>query len=262
MKLSISNIAWPGEQDEAVYELMKQYGFIGLEIAPTRWFAQNPYEHIQEARKEYEYLNQKYGLQISSMQSIWYGKSENIWNNEEDREKLERYTKEAVDFAEAIGCRNLVFGCPRNRNMPEGVRKSEVFSFFRNLGSYAEAHNTVVAMEANPPIYHTNYINRTDEAIALIKKIDSSGFRLNLDIGTMIENGEDIEVLKENWTLVNHVHVSEPFLAPIQKRLLHRELAHEMRQNGYSGFVSVEMGSQSNMEQIKEAMAYVAEVFG
>ena len=68
-------------------------------------------------------------------------------------------------------------------------------------------------------------------------------------------------MLKENWTLVNHVHVSEPFLAPIQKRLLHRELAHEMRQNGYSGFVSVEMGSQSNMEQIKEAMAYVAEVF-
>lgn len=38
MKLSISNIGWDAEQDEAVYRLMGAYGFSGLEIAPTRIF--------------------------------------------------------------------------------------------------------------------------------------------------------------------------------------------------------------------------------
>lgn len=262
MKLSISNIAWHSEQDETVYALMKQYGFTGLEIAPTRWVAEKPYEHIPEAYEEYMRLNRKYGLQIASIQSIWYGRRENIWESSEDREKLMEYTKEAIDYAAALKCRNLVFGCPRNRNRPQNVEESEVLSFFHDLGIYAEARNTVLALEANPPIYHTNYINNTEDAIALIKRISTSGFQLNLDVGTMIENGENIDELRENWAYVNHVHVSEPSLAPIQKRDLHRKLADALRLNDYSGYVSIEMGNQSSMEQIIEAMAYVAEVFG
>ena len=96
----------------------------------------------------------------------------------------------------------------------------------------------------------------------MIKRINSSGFQLNLDIGAMIENGEGIEELKGKRAFVNHVHVSEPFLAPIQKRALHKELANELRQSGYSGYVSVEMGNQSSVKQITEAMDYVAEAFG
>ena len=39
----------------------------------------------------------------------------------------------------------------------------------------------MLAMEANPPIYNTNYINTDSEAFALVKKIDSKGFLVNLD---------------------------------------------------------------------------------
>ena len=45
-------------------------------------------------------------------------------------------------------------------------------------------------MEANPAIYNTNYINTTQEALDLIREVGSDGFRLNLDVGTMLENGE------------------------------------------------------------------------
>ena len=38
MKLAVSNIAWKEQHDEAVYALMRHYGFTGLEIAPTRFF--------------------------------------------------------------------------------------------------------------------------------------------------------------------------------------------------------------------------------
>jgi len=47
--LAISNIAWSADQDKDVYELMKKYGFSGLEIAPTRIFPVAPYEDLNAA---------------------------------------------------------------------------------------------------------------------------------------------------------------------------------------------------------------------
>ena len=55
MKLAVSNIGWSAEQDEAVFALMKEYGFDGLEIAPTRIFTDAPYESaIPTSESEYE----------------------------------------------------------------------------------------------------------------------------------------------------------------------------------------------------------------
>ena len=45
-QLSISNIAWHKEDDEAVYTAMQQAGFTGLELAPTRIFSETPYENL------------------------------------------------------------------------------------------------------------------------------------------------------------------------------------------------------------------------
>ncbi len=49
MNLSISNIAWADENNKIVYELMGKLNYRGLEIAPTRIFANAPYERIEEA---------------------------------------------------------------------------------------------------------------------------------------------------------------------------------------------------------------------
>ena len=76
MNLSISNIAWVPEQDTNVYRMMKNYGYSGLEIAPTRIFPENPYGDLDKARLWAEVLKEKEGFQIPSMQSIWYGRTE------------------------------------------------------------------------------------------------------------------------------------------------------------------------------------------
>ena len=75
MKLSISNIAWARENDLVVYEIMKNMGFEGLEIAPTRIFPENPYDKIEEAIRWAKELKAKNGFVIPSMQSIWYGRN-------------------------------------------------------------------------------------------------------------------------------------------------------------------------------------------
>ncbi len=261
MKLSISNIGWATEYDERMYDIMRKYGYVGLEIAPTRVFADKPYDKLEEAEKWNKTIAMQYGLCVSSMQSIWYGRQENIFASQEDREILLEYTKKAIDFAAALGCRNLVFGCPRNRSLPQGADEEVAIPFFRELGRYAVEKGTVLALEANPVIYNTNYINDTQSALELIKQVDSSGFLLNLDIGTMIHNGEDISELEGNVCWINHVHISEPGLKPIEKRMLHAEIKKILSEEKFVGYVSVEMGKTEDLSVVENVMKYVKEVY-
>ena len=262
MKLSISNIGWAEENDVAVYNMMKNNRFTGLEIAPTRIFSKQPYDKLDYARAWADKLKSENGFVVSSMQSIWYGRSEKLFGNDEERAVLVDYTKKAIDFAEAVGCRNLVFGCPRNRTIPDDADENIASSFFKEIGDYAAEHGTVIGMEANPQIYNTNYINNTLSALELIEKVDSKGFKLNLDIGTMVENGEAVSVLRGRENHINHVHVSEPGLKPLEKRQLHRDLAELLKSCNYNGFVSIEVGKQEKVEDLRNMMKYVEEIFG
>ena len=262
MKLSVSNIAWASGNDTAVYEMMKNMGFEGLEIAPTRIFPENPYDRLETANEWAKQLESKYGFIIPSMQSIWYGRNEKLFGTEEERAALAEYTQKAIDFAEVIRCRNLVFGCPRNRFMPEGADEDIAVRFFKELGDYAAEHNTVIGMEANPPIYNTNYINDTKAALDLVEKVGSDGFKLNLDIGTMIHNEEDVSVLNGRESLINHVHVSEPGLKPVKQRRIHKTLFEVLTSCGYEGFVSIEAGRQESLAELEKMLKYVEEIFG
>ncbi len=261
MKLAISNIAWAPEQDEVVYDRMQELGFTGLEIAPTRIFPKHPYEHIKEAAVWLERLQQKYGFDVPSIQSIWYGRTERIFGSAAERTVLRNYTHQAIDFAAALGCQNLVFGCPKNRCITETFEPDTATNFFREIAEYALARKTVIGFEANPAIYQTNYINTTRQALELIEKVASDGFYLNLDIGTMLCNEESVSDLAGKVRYINHIHISEPMLAPLKRRELHLELAEVLRSENYGGYISIEMSRTTDLDIVLEAMTYIANVF-
>lgn len=261
MKISVSNIAWSSEFDEKVYGILKKKSIRGLEIAPTRIFPEDPYSRLDEAKKFSYKLKAEYNLDISSIQAIWFARKENMFSSPEERGFLYSYAKRAIDFAAAVNCGNIVFGCPKNRNMPPGADSESALSFFKKLGDYAFSKKTVIGMEANPAIYGTNYINFTEDALRLIKLVDSAGFKLNLDLGTVIANEETLDVIYENSSLVNHVHISEPNLKIIRKRNLHKELADILNRADYGGFVSLEMGRVDELSELERTIDYLTEIF-
>ncbi len=261
MRFSISNIGWDEKDDKPVFDMMKQYNFTGLEIAPTRIIPESPYDNAEQAQAWAQKLSDTYGFEIPSMQSIWYGRTERIFGSKEEREFLIEYTKMAIRFAEKIGCGNLVFGCPKNRTIIENADYDAGMEFFGTIAEYAVEYNTIIALEPNPPIYNTNFINTTQEAIDFIEKIGSKGLLLNLDTGTMIENNENIEVLQKKTELIHHVHISEPGLKPIEERKLHKRLSTMLKESSYQGFVSIEVGKQESVSIIGDMMEYVSSVF-
>lgn len=260
MKLSISDIAWAAENDVEMYAYLQEVGFAGLEIAPTRIFPDAPYDKLVEAKEWASLLQEKYGLVVPSMQSIWYGHTEKIFVSKENCQILINYTKKAIDFAEAIGCKNLVFGNPKNRDTEDvAAVMPTAIDFFKVIGDYALEHNTVVALEPNPTIYNTRFMNYTEQAVEMAYKSSSDGIKVNVDFGTIINNEEDINYLKQIPEYINHVHISEPGLNLIEKRELHHDLFDVLNEIHYDRFVSIEMVNKGDLEKVKEIIQYIKE---
>lgn len=262
MKLCASNLGWKMEDNDLVFSTMEKCGYTGLEIAPTKFFPELPYNHAKPMQEIAKHIYEKYGLKICSMQSIWFGKSGFVFGEEKDRAELFDYTKRAMDFAAAIDCKNLVFGCPKPRNIPEGMSKTQsdeiIEIFFGGLADYASSVGVYLAMEANPTIYNTNFLNTTSEAIDMVRKLNRPGLSVNLDVGTMVQNEESAEVLTGNADVISHTHFSEPYIKPLEKRSLHGEVAKTLLDQNYEGYFSVEIADANPVEEVIASIEYVA----
>jgi Sugar phosphate isomerases/epimerases len=261
LKLSVSQISWRPQELETALKLLTAYNFDGVEVAPTMLFGATPYTPNcrQQAIDFATEIKLKYNLSVSSMQSIWYGVQGNIFGPE--RNFLLQYTKDAILFASAIGASNIVFGCPKNRIIPDNTPDDSAIEFFREISDFAFEHDTMLSLEANPADYGTNYMNTTADALDVVYRVSSKSCKLNVDFGTILLNNENVNWLRGKVNSIGHVHISEPNLAILQKRNEHLELAAILREENYAGYVSIEMLSQP-LNILDDLCCYLQEVFG
>ena len=263
MRLSISNIGWTSEYDEEMYRFLADNDYFGLEIAPTRIFPQAPYDRLDDARNFLKHIKE-YNLSVTSIQSIWYGVTDSIFGTDSQRQGLVEYTKKSIDFANVLECPNIVFGCPKNRAIPPHMTPDEYLpishAFFEAVCAYASQKGVFISIEPNPPIYNTNFINTSKEAFDFCASLRSVDLMVNFDLGAMIYNGEDMNILNKHISEVNHVHLSEPYLAPLTKRDLHKDFILKLHDLSYSKSISIEICTQENIDVIKNAAIYIREL--
>ncbi len=269
MKFALSNIAFKPDEKETIYALMKTYGFTGLEIAPSLFLdgSKKPYDEEKKILNKAEKQAHKYNLNLISMQALLFGSSELfLFKNEETRKNLMYYCKKAVDFAKLLKIPNLVFGSPKNRTIPNDMSKKNAIHiaihFFKELGDYAANHNTCIAMEANASAYSGNFITQTLQAVDLIEKVQSRGFKLNLDMGTMSLENESNHIIPDIMPYINHIHISAKFLDPIYEDIaeIHQERAELIKSNHYNKYISIEMkalNQKNNTAHIEKALMFV-----
>ena len=80
---------------------------------------------------------------------------------------------------------------------------------------------------------------------------------VNVDLGTVIYNNESFDEIEKNVELVNHIHISEPYLKKIEKKDINKKI----KRLNYDKYVSIEMGLQNSLKDVLEVIDYVAEVF-
>ena len=252
MRLSMSNIAWAPEERLEAYAAMAEHGVRGLEIAPGLFFhaAADPFApDAATAERALEEIAAQ-GLSLVSMQSLLFGVSgAALFEGDDARGRLETGMVRAIDLAGRFGIPNLVFGSPGQRRIPEGMDRAEAqdlaAAFFARLGDRAQAAGARIAMEANPEVYGTNFLNTLEEAADFVAEVDHPAVAPILDLGAMHINGAYADT--PGWVArlgpaLSHVHVSEPGLAPAPasaEALV--PVLDALRAAGYGRAVSIEM---------------------
>ncbi|WGK69813.1 sugar phosphate isomerase/epimerase [Candidatus Haliotispira prima] len=267
MKLSISNIAWEQHQDKIIYNLIKSYGFEGIELAPTRLF-KDPLKVLDKEIEEYlRYIN-FYNLSLPAMQALLFGRPE-LKVFDDSREYTLGYLKNLIDLGVKLGVKVLVFGSPKNRFIGDMDRKRAyeiAIDFFYELGEYAYARNRYFCIEPNAKEYGCDFITNTDEAVELIKDVDSKGFMLHIDSAVLTMNKENIEdSLTKASRYMKHFHISEPFLKLITDAKTDHHMCCKILKNlNYNQWVSVEMKNnllESNIKAIEDVVRYVSKIY-
>jgi sugar phosphate isomerase/epimerase len=247
MRLAVSNIAWPREQDAAVADVLRELGVTAIEVAPTKVWPQ-PLDATDAEIDAYRRFWNDRGFEIVAAQALLFGRPElTIFDSPATRAKTLDYLGGIVKLCARLGAGALVFGSPKNRRVGNGSphqARLVAAEFFTNLGAIAATAGTAVVMEANPPEYGADFVTRAAEAVELVKAVNHLGFRLHLDTGCMTLANDPIgATFDAGFPLTGHFHVSEPNLDPpgTSGRVDHPAFAAELKRRGYSHWMSLEM---------------------
>ncbi len=269
MKVSISNIAWNRSEEDAVAQIMADYGVCGVEIAPTKIWAA-PDKASDDAVQKYRDYWASRKIQIVAFQSLLFGKPElELFKSRAAREATFNYLSRIISLASRLGAQVLVFGSPKNRLVGEmdAVEALDIaLEFFSRIGEVAARHEVCFCIEPNPAAYGCDFICTAAEGRELVERVNHSGFRLHLDTAAMSLNGEPYEqVIEDCFEWLAHFHVSEPQLGAVGRGSTdHARIARRLRALGYDRWVSIEMRNgwtTPNTEAVRTALEFVANTY-
>jgi D-psicose/D-tagatose/L-ribulose 3-epimerase len=270
MRLAVSNIAWPREQDAAVADVLRELGVAGIEVAPTKVWPR-PLDATLPEVADYRAAWAARGFEVVAAQALLFGRPDlTLFESEEALRQTHEYLSGVIQRCARLGAVPLVFGSPKNRRVGDRPRAEAwaiAVEFFADLAEIAETEGTCVVMEANPPEYGADFVTRAAEAVELVRAVNHPGFRLHLDTGCMtLANDPIADTFDAGFALLRHFHVSEPNLDPpgTSGRVDHAAFAVELRRRGYGHWVSLEMREPHpfTLDGLAEAVRRVQQVYG
>lgn len=260
MNLAISNIAWNPNQNQSVYRLMQKYWFTGLEIAPKKVFAD--FKKVSEWEKDsFRHNLDHYEIKAIAMQSLLFGEEGLFLFQEDGRKKLLRYLWDLIAFWAQLGVKSFVFWSPKNRiyewmNYTQACDIATIF--FRELWDICHKYNVYLCIEPNPSIYGWNFLMYTEETLDFVKQVNHKNIKIHIDLGTIIYNKENINIISSAQGYFTHIHISEPHLELIQEKNIHQDIKSVLQ--NYTGYVSIEM-KETSLINIETTLKYIASTF-
>lgn len=268
MKIAVSNLAWRESEDEKIFNIMRDLNVLNMEISPFRDASTLPEAKEQFYNETSKLLNQ-YGIRVVAFQALMYRYPEvSIFEGATARNKILKHLRGVLEFLNQIGATVAVFGSPKNKikgTLSNDEAMNIAKDFFIQIAEQARLYNVIFCIEPTPTAYGADFICNTQEAVDFVKTISHDSLKINLDIGSLILNGEDIEkMINENIGYVGHVHVSEPYLKAINlEQPFHRSIAKTLNDSKYNGFVSIEMrpSDKQNIENIFKVISFVKNIY-
>jgi D-psicose/D-tagatose/L-ribulose 3-epimerase len=219
MRLAISNIAWDVTEDEEIARLLRQYRIDAIDIAPGKYFPEPANASRDEINSVKAWWAER-DIEITGMQALLFGTTGlNVFGPKEVQDALFRHLSAVCRIGGGLGATRVVFGSPKNRDrngLSDRQALDMAIPFFKQLGEIAESFGVLICLEPNPPRYGANFMTTSDETAQVVERVAHPAVRMQLDIGALTINGEDVgAVVKRYAHFIGHVHASEPDLLPL-----------------------------------------------
>jgi sugar phosphate isomerase/epimerase len=169
--------------------------------------------------------------------------------------------KAILDYVEVVfqrisqtGTRMVVWGSGGARRIPEGfdhkTAQKQFIAIAQKIADIAAKYQIIIALE-NLNSSETNFINTVKEALYIVKKVDHTNLRLNVDIYHMLKEGEDPAIIAKTKKYVVHVEIAEKAgrTAPGVTGEDFRPYLRVLKKVGYTGNIVIE-GNWQRLEDI------------
>lgn len=154
----------------------------------------------------------KYSIQVTSIQSIFYKKEKLNIFRESDHEKILEHLQNIFEISNYLGAKNIIFGSPINRKLNNLVEKDVeniAINLFKKIGLLCVQKNLFFCIEPNAKLYKCDYINNVNQAINLVKNINSPNILINADTGNIFLEDDDLSKVREFKNLFANFQLSE-----------------------------------------------------
>ncbi|MCS7303588.1 MAG: sugar phosphate isomerase/epimerase [Thermoguttaceae bacterium] len=265
MKFAICNETFQDWPLERGFAFAAECGYEGVEIAP---FTIAPYvtQISQNTRSAIRQQAHQAGLEIVGLHWL-LAKTEGFHltsPNAEIRRHTADYLADLCRFCADVEGRVMVFGSPKQRDIPEGISPQQAMEYaaevFQRLVPVLEKHQVILAVEPLAPS-ETNFLCTAAEAVELIQRIGSPQVRLHLDCKAMSSEKVPIpDLIRQYHQLLVHFHANDPNRqGPGFGQLDFIPILDALKQVGYQGWVSVEVFDYSpGVERLaKESLQYL-----
>jgi sugar phosphate isomerase/epimerase len=181
-----------------------------------------------------------------------------------DTQRLERYMKTALQRAEQVGIRIIVFGSGSARACPPGYNRADavqqIGAHLSQWSDWAQRRRVQIVLE--PLRYEeTNTLNTVAESGTLVASIGKPGARLLADVYHMACNNESPEDILLWASLLLHIHVAEKQnrAAPGRYGEDFRPYFSALHQADYDRRISIECNWQSFAAEVDPAIETLRE---
>lgn len=253
---------WPLEKACA---LAAQCGYTGLEIAPFT-LAEYVTKISAGQRSAIRRTVEKAGLVVAGLHWLlaktagYHLTSPEL----EVRRRTAQYLGELARFCADLGGTVLVFGSPKQRDLPPGVPRDVGMGFatevIRRTLPVLEKTRVTLAIEPLAPSA-TNFITTAEEAMELVRRVNAPWCRIHLDCRAMASEATPIpELLRRHRQHLVHFHANDPNgQGPGFGKLDFVPILRTLGEIGYQGWISVEVFDLSpGIERTaRESIAYL-----
>lgn len=245
--LCVSNICIKYISQFQFANILKLFGIKNIQIAPTTLI--NNWNDIDKLDLN---IFKNIDLNIYSFQSITYGLNNlNIFT--ETKNNLINHIKAVIDCAYKNNIKIIVFGCPKNRYLPENIDDYEniFINFFRELGDYCNNKHIKICLEPNSKKYNCNYLNLIREVGEITKKINNDNIKMMIDIGNIImenDNLEDIYIYKD---IIYNIDISQENMKDFSvPHTLNLDFCNIIKNINYNKKINLEMLINNNENEL------------